>query len=71
MNFNILLEQLIDIQRSIGIETDNTIRKMLLDAQESLVALQKESLESRCKEPERARFENIASSRKSRFKLFS
>jgi hypothetical protein len=70
LNFNILLEQLIDIQRSIGVETDNTIRKMLLDAQESLVTLQKQTLDVRRKEPRRVRLEDIASSSKSGFRPF-
>jgi len=39
---SVLLSKLIDIQRSIGIETDNVIRNKLMDAQNYLLLMEKE-----------------------------
>ncbi len=63
MNINILLGKLIDIERSIGVETDTTLRNQVLDAQDYLLGIQKEIVEKLRKEPRRAAFEPFPSSR--------
>jgi hypothetical protein len=42
MNTSVLLEMLIDIERSVGVETTTTLRNKVIDAQECLLLLQKE-----------------------------
>jgi hypothetical protein len=42
-----LLHKLIDIEKSIGIETDRAILDKIRDAENCLLELQKETLESR------------------------
>jgi len=41
-NHKVLLEKLVQIERSIGIETNFTLQKMLLEAEEYLLELEKE-----------------------------
>lgn len=45
MNPRILLEKLIDIEQSIGVETDSTLRRKVLDAQDCLLRMQGELVE--------------------------
>lgn len=42
MKFNILLQQLVEIEQSIGVEPDIAVRQKVLDAQECLLRLQGE-----------------------------
>lgn len=39
MNSSVLLQKLIDIERSIGVETQSTTRRKVLDAQEYLLGV--------------------------------
>jgi hypothetical protein len=41
-----LLQKLIEIEQSIGVETDTTLRKQVLDAQDYLLQMQKEIVEN-------------------------
>jgi hypothetical protein len=63
VNINILLGKLIEIERSIGIETDTTLRKQVLDAQDCLLGIQKEIVEKLRKEPRCAAFDPFPASR--------
>ncbi len=45
MNDTVLLKKLIDIERSIGIESNNAIRNLVHDAQAYLLEMQKEKAE--------------------------
>lgn len=40
MNTNVLLQKLIEIERSIGVETDSAIRHKVQDAEECLLRMQ-------------------------------
>lgn len=51
MSISLLLEKLIEIERSIGVETDMTLRKQVIDAQDCLLSIQKEVVEKLCKDP--------------------
>jgi hypothetical protein len=62
MNINILLEKLIEIEQSIGVETNSTLRKQVHDMQDTLLAMQKEMVEQLRKEPRRFVFEAFPSS---------
>lgn len=42
MNHRDLLDKLIRIERAIGVQDNLTLQKMLMDAEESLLALEKE-----------------------------
>lgn len=44
MDSTILLQKLIEIERSIGIESEPTIRRKILEAQEFLLARMQEEL---------------------------
>ncbi len=44
MNSSIILQQLLDIERSIGVETDSTVRRKVMDAQECLLRMEGEVL---------------------------
>ena len=46
MSVSVLLEKLVDIQRSVGIETNSVVKHKLMDAQEYLLAMEKERLGS-------------------------
>lgn len=46
MSTRILLQKLIDIEKSIGKETDKTILYMVLDAEDHLLEMQREMTES-------------------------
>jgi hypothetical protein len=50
MNPTILLQKLIAIEMSIGVESNNQIRNALQDAEEILLQMQRESVESLWKE---------------------
>jgi len=63
VNINILLGKLIEIEQSIGVETDTTVRKQVLDAQDYLLGIQKEIVEKLRGEPRRATFEPFPASR--------
>jgi hypothetical protein len=54
MNTLPLLEQLLDIERSIGIETNDALRRKVQDAEDCLVQLQKEIAENLHKESGRS-----------------
>jgi hypothetical protein len=45
MNHRDLLEKLLQIERAIGVETNFTLQKMLLEAQDCLLELEKERVE--------------------------
>jgi len=45
VNPNLLLQKLIEIERSIGIETDSTIRHKVLEAEECLLRMQGQRVE--------------------------
>ncbi|HEY1767873.1 MAG TPA: hypothetical protein VGG26_09470 [Terracidiphilus sp.] len=51
MTVNIVLEKLIEIERSIGVETDTNLRKQVLDAQDYILEIQKEIVEKLRREP--------------------
>ncbi len=63
MTINILLEKLIEIERSIGVETNTAVRKQVLEAQDCLLAMQKEMVEKLRKGPGRFVLEPFPSSR--------
>jgi hypothetical protein len=42
MNLTILLKKLIEIERSIGVETDAVIRRKVQDVQDDVLQMQKE-----------------------------
>jgi hypothetical protein len=46
MNHQKLLDKLIRIERAIGVEDNLTLQKMLMDAEESLLALEKERVQT-------------------------
>jgi len=46
MNHKDLLDKLIQIERAIGVETNFTVKKMLMEAEECLLELEKEGLQS-------------------------
>jgi hypothetical protein len=50
---NILLQKLIEIEQSIGVETNMTLRKQVLDAQDCLLQMQKEIVENLLHRPKR------------------
>jgi hypothetical protein len=50
MSPNLILEQLLDIERSIGVETNAIVRKKVQDAEDSLLLLQKETVDNLRKE---------------------
>jgi hypothetical protein len=54
MNANVLLNQLLDIERSIGVETNAALRKKVQDAEDSLLRMQKEMAENLLKESRRS-----------------
>ncbi len=45
MDFNVLLQKLIAIERSIGAANDTTVRSLVCDAQDFLLQMQKERAE--------------------------
>jgi hypothetical protein len=63
VNINILMGKLIEIEQSIGVETNATVRKQVLDAQNYLLGIQKEIVEKLRREPRRAAFEPFPASR--------
>jgi hypothetical protein len=63
VNINILLGKLIEIERSIGVETNTTLRQQVLDAQDYLLGIQKEIVDKLRKEPRRSGFEPFPASR--------
>jgi hypothetical protein len=63
VHINILMEKLIEIERSIGVETNTTVRKQVLDAQDYLLGMQREIAEKLRKEPRRAGLEPFPTSR--------
>ena len=63
MDTNILLQKLIEIEKSIGVETNTTLRKQVLDAQDCVLQIQKETAENLRKGPRRFVFEPFPSSR--------
>jgi hypothetical protein len=62
MNTNILLDKLIEIERSIGVETNTTLRKQVLDAQDCVLEMQREMVENLRKGPRRFVLEPFPSS---------
>jgi hypothetical protein len=62
VNITFLLEKLADIERSIGVESENEVRSRVLEAQDCILQMQKEMLESLRKEPRRQILERLASS---------
>lgn len=44
MNSSIILQRLIDIEQSIGVETDSTVRRKVVDAQECLLRMEGEQV---------------------------
>jgi hypothetical protein len=50
MNANSLLDQLLDIERSIGVDTNVVLRKKVQDAEDCLLRMQKETAEKLRKE---------------------
>jgi hypothetical protein len=59
---NLLLEKLIQLERSIGVETETTLRRQVIDAQDCVLAMQKEIAENFRKESRRVVFEPYSSS---------
>jgi len=53
MNSSVLLEKLIQIERSIGTETNFTVRGLVQDAQDYVLGMQREKVEKLRKEPRR------------------
>jgi hypothetical protein len=51
MNPTVLLEKLIEIERSIGSETNTTLRNKVLEAQEYVLEMQKETVERLRRQP--------------------
>ena len=51
MNTTILLQKLIDIEKSIGKETDRAILEKIFDAENCVLEMQREMIESLRKEP--------------------
>jgi len=51
MNTTVLLQKLIEIERSIGVETNATIRNQVLDLQDYVLEMQKQTLENLRKQP--------------------
>lgn len=47
MAVSVLLEKLVDIERSIGTETDDTVRNKLIDAQQYLLLIENARTEAR------------------------
>lgn len=45
MNACVLLEKLIDIERSIGVETETSLHRKVIEAQEYLLEMQREMAE--------------------------
>jgi len=45
MNTTVLLEKLIQIERSIGVETNFAVRSLVQDAQDYLLGMQRERVE--------------------------
>jgi hypothetical protein len=62
MNTTVLLQKLIEIERSIGVETNATIRNQVLDLQDHVLEMQKQTLESLRKQPARFGLEPFPSS---------
>jgi hypothetical protein len=46
MSPNLILEQLLDIELSIGVEPNAIVRKKVQDAEDSLLLLQKETVDN-------------------------
>lgn len=44
MSLSLLLEKLLDIQNSVGVETDTVVKNKLMDAQDYVLAMEKERL---------------------------
>jgi hypothetical protein len=60
MNSRILLQKLIEIERSIGVETESIIRHKILDAQDFLLRMQGELAESLWNRAEEYRVQRFA-----------
>lgn len=54
MNANMLLDQLLEIERSIGVETNAALRQKVQEAEDSLLRMQKEMAENLLKESRRS-----------------
>ena len=63
MNIQILLAKLIEIERSIGVETNTTLHKQVLDAQDYVLGMHKEIVERLRKEPRSLAFESLTTTR--------
>lgn len=46
MKYRLVLERLLEIERALGVEDTPTVRSMLIEAQELILKLHKESIES-------------------------
>jgi hypothetical protein len=60
VNTTILLQKLIDIEKSIGKETDRTILDKILDAENCVLDMQRELIESLRREPMQAAIQKLA-----------
>lgn len=63
MSMAVLLDKLTEIELSIGVETDATLRDMVLEAQDTALALQKSMAEHLRRESRRGFPETHSSSR--------
>lgn len=46
MKYLLVLERLLEIERALGVQDTPTVRSMVIEAQELILRLQKESIES-------------------------
>ena len=46
MKYRLVLERLLEIERALGVQDTPTVRSMVIEAQELILKLQKEAIES-------------------------
>jgi hypothetical protein len=54
MNYRVLLDKLLRIQRAVGVESNLTVQKMLMDAEECLLELEKERVQTLLRDAHRS-----------------
>lgn len=47
MKYRLILERLLEIERAIGVEDTPIVKRMVIDAEEFILKLQRESMETR------------------------
>ena len=46
MKYRLVLERLMEIERAVGVQDTHTVKRMVIDAEEFILKLQKESIQT-------------------------